>query len=472
MVLFQTGGGQGGTSLRGLRHSAEQQSCGKFSQPRSQGLRVCRSACVAHDSGVPALLGVGLSHRTAPLALRERIALGADAAAALLRALIDSGEADEAVALSTCNRTELYVAGAGAAALEDAAVRALARRAGMSNGELRSHVAVVREQEVADHLFAVAGGLESMVLGEAEILGQIRRAHDLSRAAGACGPIVDRLLRDALTAGRRARSETGIARCGVSVSSAAVELARDALGSLADRRVLLVGAGKSSEVTAKVLRSHGVRVLSVANRGRERAAALAGPDGDAVPFDRLADQLAEADLVLAATACPQVVIGRGAVARAMTRRGGRPLVLVDLAVPRDVDAAVRGMPRVTLLDLDDVQRPAARTPRSRGADLGRAREILAAEVERFERWRAGRAAAPTVAALQSAGNAIVAELLDRNAPHWESLSPADRDRVASLARAVARKLLDEPTRRIKQAALEGDATAELAARTLFALPRG
>src|SRR4051794_37530121 len=471
MVLFQTGGGQGGTSLRGLRHSAEQQSCGKFSQPRSQGLRVCRSACVAHDSGVPALLGVGLSHRTAPLALRERIALGADAAGALLRALIDSGAADEAVALSTCNRTEVYVVGA-AAALEDAAVRALARHAGMSNEALRSHVAVLREHEVADHLFAVAGGLESMVLGEAEILGQLRRAHELSRAVGACGPIVDRLLRDALTAGRRTRSETGIARCGVSVSSAAVELARDALGSLADRRVLLVGAGKSSEVTAKVLRSHGVRVLSVANRGRERAAALAGPDGDAVPFDRLADQLAEADLVLAATACPQVVIGRGAVARAMTRRGGRPLVLVDLAVPRDVDPAVRGMPGVTLLDLDDVQRRAARNLRSREADLGRAREILAAEVERFERWRAGRAAAPTVAALQSAGNAIVAELLDRNAPHWESLSPADRDRVASLARAVARKLLDEPTRRIKQAALEGDATAELAARTLFALPRG
>src|SRR4051812_394391 len=472
MVLFQTGGGQGGTSLRGLRHSAEQQSCGKFSQPRSQGLRVCRSACVAHDSGVPALLGVGLSHRTAPLALRERIALGADAAAALLRALIDSGEADEAVALSTCNRTEIHVAGADAAALEDAAVRALAGRAGMSTEALRSHVAVLREHEVAEHLFAVAGGLESMVLGEAEILGQIRRAHDLSRAVGACGPILDRLVRDALAAGRRARARTGIARCGVSVSSAAVELARDALGSLADRRVLLVGAGKSSEVTAKVLRSHGVQVLAVANRGRERAAVLAGPDGVAFAFDALADQLAEADLVLTATACPQAVIGRDAVARAMTRRGGRQLVLVDLAVPRDVDPEVRGIPGVTLLDLDDVQRRAAHNLAGREAESGRAREILAAEVERFERWRAARVAAPTAAALQAAANATVAELPDPNAPHWEPLSAAARDRVASLARAVARRLLDEPTRRIKDAALEGDATAELAARALFALPQG
>src|SRR4051812_12513631 len=472
MVLFQTGGGQGGTSLRGLRHSAEQQSCGKFSQPRSQGLRVCRSACVAHDSGVPALLGVGLSHRTAPLALRERIALGADAAAALLRALIDSGEADEAVALSTCNRTEIHVAGADAAALEDAAVRALAGRAGMSTEALRSHVAVLREHEVAEHLFAVAGGLESMVLGEAEILGQLRRAHDLSRAAGACGPVVDRLMRDALSAGRRARAETGIARCGVSVSSAAVGLARGGLGRLAGRRVLLVGGGKSSEVTAKVLRSHGVRVLCVANRGRERAAALAGPDGAAVPFDALAGRLADADLVLAATACPQVVIRRDTVARAATRRGGRPPGLVDPAGPPGGGPPLRGGPGVTLLDLDDVQRRAEQNRRSREADVGRARDILGEEVERFERWRAGRAAAPTVAALQAAGNAIVAELLDRNAPHWESLSPADRDRVANLARAVARRLLDEPTRRLKQAALDGDATAERAAQALFALPQG
>jgi glutamyl-tRNA reductase len=421
---------------------------------------------------VPALIGVGLSHLNAPLALRERVALGPDEATELLCALLDTGAAGEAVALSTCNRTELYAAGPDAAALEAALVDALARRARMSSEALRSHVAVLRGTEVADHLFAVAGGLESMVLGEVEILGQLRRAHAQSRAAGACGPVVDRLVRDALGAGRRARAGTAIGRCGVSVSSAAVELARDALGSLADRRVLLVGAGKSSEVTAKVLRSHGVRVLSVANRGRDRAAALAGPAGAVVDFEALHDHLAEADLVLAATACPHVLMDRAAVARAMARRSGRPLVLVDLAVPRDIDPAVRGMPGVTLLDLDDVQRRAADNLRNRAGDVGRAREILAAEVERFEQWRAAREAAPTVAALQTAGNAIVAELLDRNAPHWESLSPADRDRVASLARAVARRLLDEPTRRIKQAALDGDATAELAARALFALPRG
>jgi glutamyl-tRNA reductase len=276
-------------------------------------------------------------------------------------------------------------------------------------------------------------------------------------------------MRDALGAGRRARVGTGIARCGVSVSSAAVELAREALGSLGDRRVLLVGAGKSSEVTAKVLRSHGVRVLSVASRGRERAAALAGPDGAAVGFDALDDALFEADLVLTATASPRDVIDRAAVVRATARRDGRPLVLVDLAVPRDVDPAARGLPGVTLIDLDDVQRRVGRNRASREGDVGRARAILAAEVERFEAWRAARAAAPTVAALQGAADAIVAELLDRNAPHWESLSEADRERVGRLARAVARRLLDEPTRRIKQGATDGDAGVERAARALFAL---
>src|SRR3954471_3874140 len=377
---------------------------GKFSQPRSQALRVSAGPACLTIRYVPALLGVGLSHRTASLALGERVGLGADDAAAVLRALLAGGVADEAVALSTCNRTELYAVGADAAALENAMVGALAARAGMPDGALRAHVAVLDGREVADHLFAVAGGLESMVLGEAEGLGQLRRAHELSRAAGGCGPILDRLLRDALAAGRRARAGTGIARCGVSVSSAAVELARDALGSLADRRVLLVGAGKSSEVTAKVLRSHGVRVLCVANRGRERAAALAGPDGAAVPFDGLADQLASADLVLAATACPHVVVDHAAVAHAVPRRAGRPLVLVDLAVPRDIDPAVRDLPGVTLFDLDDVQRRAEDNLARREADVGDAREILAGEVARFERWRAARGAAPTLAALQSAGN--------------------------------------------------------------------
>jgi glutamyl-tRNA reductase len=418
---------------------------------------------------VPALIGLSLTHRTAPVAVRERLALAPAEASALLSRLIASGAVDEAVALSTCNRTELYVAGEDAAAAELVAIAALACHAGMSAAALELQLTAVRGADVAGHLFAVAAGLDSMVLGEAEILGQLRRSHELSREAGACGPLLDRLVRDALGAGRRARAGSAIGRCGVSVSSAAVELAREALGTLADRRVLLVGAGKSSEVTARVLRSHGVNVLRVANRSPERAVALARGYGSAVPLDEVEAHIADSDLVLAATASPYVLIDRDTVERAMAGRAGRPLVLVDLAVPRDVDPQVRDVPGVTLLDLDDVQGRVARNRAARQSDVGAARAIVDAEAERFERWRAAREAAPTVAALQAAGDAIVADLLERNAPHWQSLSDDDRERVARLARAVARRLLHEPTLRLKQAAQDGDAATGRAARALFAL---
>jgi glutamyl-tRNA reductase len=417
---------------------------------------------------VPALIGLGLSHRTAPLAVRERLALAPEEAVALMAGLVATDAVDEAVALSTCNRTELYVAGPDAAAAERAAVAALAAHAGMSVAALALRLSARRGRGVAEHLFAVAAGLDSMVLGEAEILGQLRRAHELSREAGACGPLLDRLVRDALGAGRRARAGTGIARAGVSVSSAAVELAREALGSLADRRVTLVGAGKSGEVTARVLRGHGVRVLRVANRTPERAAELARRYGAEVAGD-LEAQLADADLVLTATACPHVLVDRAAVERAVARRDGRPLVIVDLAVPRDVDPAVRAVPGVTLLDLDDVQARVTRNRAARQADAGAAEAVVAAEVERFERWRAARAATPTVAALHGAAEAVVADVLDRNAPHWESLSDADRERVEQLAHAVARRLLHAPTLGVKQAAAEGDDGPERALRALFGL---
>jgi glutamyl-tRNA reductase len=424
---------------------------------------------VPDHSIVPALVGVGLSHRSASLAIRERLALAPDEAGALLRALTAGGAVEEAVALSTCNRTELYLVAGDAAAARRAALRALARHAGMDVPALRALVSERREGAVVEHLFAVAAGLDSMVMGEAEILGQLRRAHALAGTAGTCGPVLDRLLRDALGAGRRARAGSAIGRSGASVSSAAVELAREALGSLAGRGVLLVGAGKSSAATARVLRHHGVGVLRVANRDPTRAEALAGQHGAVVGLETLDEQLVAADLVITATASPRPLIDRPAVQRALARRGGRPLVLVDLAVPRDVDPAVRAVPGVVLVDLDDVERRAARNRAAREADAGRARAILAGEVERFERWRAGRAVAPAVAALHERADEVVRELLARNASHWESLSPADRERVACLARAVARRLLHEPTLHVKRAAQDGEADPARAALELFGL---
>jgi glutamyl-tRNA reductase len=414
---------------------------------------------------VHALLGLGISHRNAPLELRERLALPPPRASRLLRGLISGGAVDEAVVVSTCNRTEVYVVAADAEAAERAVLRALARRAALSSAALRPCVCRRDGLAAARHLFEVAAGLRSMILGEAQILGQLRRAHELARAEGACGPVLDRLLRDAVGAGRRARVATAIGRSGVSVSSAAVELARATLGSLADRRVLLVGAGESSELTARALAGHGVRVVHVANRGHARAVELARRYGAAVPFAALEDELAHADLVLSATASAEPVISRAAAERAMARRDGRPLVLVDLAVPRDVDAGVREVAGVTLLDLDDVARRVARNRARRRGELEPARVVARAEAGRFERWRAARAAAPTLAALHGAGEAIVRDLLSANAPHWEALSAADRERLEAMARALARRLLHAPTLRLR----EGDAATERAARELFGL---
>jgi glutamyl-tRNA reductase len=460
---------KGGTSLEALHHSATEPSTGENSQPKTQGLRVSSRPPYRTIAGVPALVGLSLTHRTAPLAVRERLALAPAQASDLLTALVAGDAVDEAVAVSTCNRIEVYVAGEDAGSAEWAVVAALARHAGMSTAALGLRLRALRGRAVADHLFAVASGLDSMVIGETEILGQLRRAHELAREAHACGLLLDRLMRGALGAGRRVRAGTAIARSGVSVSSAAVELAREALGSLAERRVMLVGAGKSSEVTARVLRSQGVGVLRVANRSHERAAEIARRDGGAVALDDLEAHLAGSDLVIAATACPHVLIDAAMVRRAMARRAGRPLVVIDLAVPRDVDPGVRDIRGVTLLDLDDVQARVARNRAARQSDVAAARALIAGEVDRFERWRAARAATPTIAALKHAGDAIVGDLLALNAPHWESLTDADRERVEALARAVARRLLHEPTRRVKQAACEGDTAPERAARDLFGL---
>jgi glutamyl-tRNA reductase len=420
---------------------------------------------------VPALLGVSISHRNAPLALRERLAFPRPRAEALMRRLITGGAVHEALVLSTCNRTELYLLAGDAVAAERAALRAMGHRAGLSSAALSPWIERHDGFAAACHVFEVAAGIHSMVVGEPEILGQLRRAHALARAEGACGPVLDRLVRDAIGAGRRARAATQIGRSGVSVSSAAVELARATLGSLVERRVLLVGAGKSGELTARVLAAHGVRAVRVANRDHARAVELAGRHGEAVPITALEDELATADLVLSATASPDPLITRDAVERAMTRRDGRRLVLVDLAVPRDVDPAVRDIPRVTLVDLDDVERRVAGNRAARRGEIGAARALVRPEAERFERWRAARHAAPTVAALQGSGEAIVRELLDANEPHWESLSPADRERVEAMARAVARRLLHAPTLRLRDAARQGDPALRDAARELFGLDR-
>jgi glutamyl-tRNA reductase len=410
------------------------------------------------------LVALSVSHRTAPLHLRERLALTADGAAQLTRELVAARGVEEAVALCTCHRTELYLATLDPAAARRAALGALGRLAATPEAELIGHVHVLRGAQVSRHLFAVAAGLESMVLGEAEIQGQVRRALERARAAGTAGPVAGRLFGDALSSGGRVRSRTALGHGGASVSSVAVELARDAAGSLAGRRVLVVGAGQSGALSARALADAGMEVV-VASRHRSHAQDVAGSLGRAVSLAEVPDELERADVVFTATAAAVRTVEREVVARAMAARDGRPLVIVDLGMPRDVDPAAGELPGVTLLDLDDVDRRLDGNDGERRTHSAAAVALVAEAQTRFETWLAGYGAAPAVAILHEHADAVVAHVLAENERRWEELGEADRERVAVLARTIARRLLHEPTRRLRA---DGEARSS-AALELFGL---
>ncbi len=391
---------------------------------------------------------ISVSHRTAPLHLRERLAMSGDGATQLMGDLVAAHGIDEVVALCTCHRTELYVATADPVAARRALLDALARLAGATESELLGHMHVLRGAQVSRHLFAVTAGLESMVLGEAQIQGQVRRALERARASGAAGPITGRLFGDALSSGGRVRSRTAVGRGGASVSSVAVELARDAAGSLGGRRVLVVGAGQSGALSARALADEGMEVI-VASRHRSRAAGVAEELGSAVSLADLPGELALADVVFTATAASGRLIGCEVVAGAMVARGGRPIVIVDLGMPRDVDPAACEIPGVTLLDLDDVDRRLDANHGERRLHSAEAAKIVAREHERFQAWLAAYGAGPVVAQLHEHAETIVDRVLSENDARWEDLTPADRERVAIMARTIVRRLLHEPARRLR-----------------------
>ena len=311
-----------------------------------------------------------------------------------------------------------------------------------------------------------------MIVGEAEIQGQVKRAYELALVEGATGPILNRLFRGALAAGGRVREETRIGEKGVSIPSVAVELARRTLGDLGERRVLVVGAGETAELVARALVARGVATVFVANRHYDRAIGLAQRfDGEAVRFEELPEQLEAADIVVTATNSPaphrrarRARPGDGAPARA-----GR-CCCVDIAVPRDIEPACREIAGVSLHDLDDVQQIAERNASGREAEARRAEPILAAELDRFERWLASLEVVPTIAALRERGDEVVRRVLAENEGRWESLSEADRERLEAMAKAIASRLLHEPTLRMKRSAGSDEAYLYVSAlRELFGL---
>ena len=402
------------------------------------------------------LLALGVSQKTTPLELRERLALPEGRAAGVLRELHGHSAVQEAVAISTCNRTELYFVTGDPVDAENEALGVLSRQAGIRPTELLGHVYSLRDGEAVRHLFEVTGGLDSMIVGEAEVQGQVKRAYEMALVEGVTGPVSNRLFRDALGAGKRVRTETGISRSRVSVSSVAVELAEATLGELIARRVLIIGACETGELTARALQERGVETVFVANRHYDRAIGLAQRfDGHAVRFEELPAQLAAADIVVSSTGSPHTLVGPEEMETVMELRDNRPLLLIDIAVPRDIDHAVRKLPGVTLYDMDDLQRQVARNLSVREAEASRARSLVEEEAQRYENWLATLEVVPTIAALRERGESIVESVLRENEHRWESLSDADRERLGVMTRAVVSRLLHEPTLRLK-AITEGD----------------
>ena len=407
------------------------------------------------------LVLVGTSHHHAPIELRERVALDRDQARELAARLAEGG--GEAVCLSTCNRTELYVTGVDAEATERTAVAALAAL----EPEVERALYRLHDHAAALHLFRVAAGLDSLVPGEGEILGQVRAAHEL----GTTSTLLDRVFRQALHAGRKVRTQTAIGESPSSVSAAAAALAEQVFGDLDGRAILLVGAGKVSEQAARNLLTRGARIAFVANRTLDRAEVLARRFGaEPLPLDRIEAELVTADVVVASTSAAGYVLDAETVARVARLRRGRQLLLIDLAVPRDLDPAIHELEGCYLFDIDDLEAIVAETLAGRRSEAERAESIVSAEGEKFHEWQASRDVIPAIASLRAHAEEIREAELRKAEGLLGRLDESQRKAVESITAQIVNKLLHLPTVRLKQAAAAADGVVYAeAVRHLFGL---
>jgi len=397
------------------------------------------------------LLVLGVSHKTAPVEIRERLALPDSRSQDFLRDLRGVADVHEAVAISTCNRTELYLVVGDPVEAESAALTMLASQAGIRPTELTQAIYSHRNCDAARHLYRVASGLESMIVGEAEVQGQVKRAYEAALAKETTGPLTNRLFKAALETGKRVRSQTEIGARQLSLPGVAVALARELLNELEDRRVVIIGTGETSELTARALADSGAHPVFVATRRRDRALSLARRfGGETVSFDELPGALARADIVVAATASPHLLLETSELAEVMRVRAARPLLLIDLAVPRDIDAGCADIDGVSLYDIDDLEAVIARNRKVRQAEARKAEGIVEEEIQHFASWLGSLEVLPTLAALRAHATEVAAQVVAENEGKWESASPRDRARVQALAGAIVNRLLHAPTARIKE----------------------
>lgn len=393
---------------------------------------------------------LGLSHRSAPIELLESCAVAPSDVGKYLGALIECDHVSEVVVVSTCNRTEVYAVAEKFHAAFGELRNVVAQASSVDVAELAEHLYVHHDDEAVTHLLSVAAGLDSVVLGESEILGQIKTSWDTARIEGASGAVLNLLFRHALETGKRVRTVTSIGRHTASVSHAAVDMATRHLGGLTDRDVLVIGAGEMADGMVVALAGAGSRSVSIANRTPDRAATLAARvGGKVVPLDGLADALCQADLLLTSTGASQVIVDNASVRDVVARRGGRPLLIVDIALPRDVDPSVADLDGVTLFDMEDLSDFAAQGRAEREFEVERVTDIVAEEVGRFGDVRSAREMAPLITSLRGAVEAIRASEVER---HGGGLGDDERERLEQFSRALVAKLLHEPTVVLKTAA--------------------
>jgi glutamyl-tRNA reductase len=396
------------------------------------------------------LLLVGISHRTAPVELRERVDFSRGDMGGAVSALASRVPSGEAVIISTCNRVEIYTESDSDEQARDEVAAFVSQYHEVPREQLESHLYARTDADVARHLFRVAAGLDSLVVGEPQILGQVKDAYELAAERQTTGGSLNRLFHAAFAAAKRVRTETGLAEGAVSVSYAAISLAKKIFGRLEGLNVLILGAGEMAELTATHLKGQNVKSLVVASRTLANAEALAQTvGGTAVPWTEMPKALAGADIVVTATGASEPVLRRERIAGVMHHRSHRPLFVIDIAVPRDVEASAGDLEQVFLYNIDDLQQIVNENLARRAAELQNAEQIVSQEVEKFAAWLRSRTAVPTVVALRQRFENIRQSELRRLEPKMAALPAEARARVDEITRLIVEKLLLTPTEQLK-----------------------
>ena len=404
---------------------------------------------------------IGLNHRTAPVEIRECLALAPTELDALLAELTRCGDAEspilETIVLSTCNRFEAYAVAHDCDLAAARVLTAIERARNLSQAELSHYLVREHDATAAAHLCAVASGLDSMVLGEAQILGQVAEAHDAAISDGCAGPVLSSLFRKAIECGKRARSETAIGKHATSVSHVAVELSKQIFGALADQPILVVGAGEMAELAARNLLDNGATSICVINRSQGRAERLAQQlGGTATAWEDLALALERANIVLCSTGAPQAIIGAEMVRKVMVRRRNRPLFLIDVAVPRNVAPEVGQLPNVYLYDIDDLQVVVERNLVQRQREIPPVQAIIEETTAEFMDWLNSLEVVPTIRDLRSMASAICDAETARTLRRLKNLDAREEQLVRALGKSIVNKLLHNPTIQLKKLAASGD----------------